>query len=61
MAAADNFESAVPALRIVDDADVEEASFMAEVEKWWGVATQLVQSLGPAVNIIGPILSSFVL
>jgi len=61
MAAADNIESSIPACRVVDDADIEEASFMAEVERMWGIATQVVQSLGPAINVIGPIISAFVL
>jgi len=56
MAAANNIDGSIPAIRLVDDAGVEETGFMKEVERLWGVATKVVQSLGPAINVIAPLL-----
>jgi len=61
MAAYGNVAADIPAIRVVDDAGVEEHGFMAEVERLWGIGSQIVRSMGPVVDVIGPLLASMVL
>ncbi len=50
-AALDNVAAAVPSLRVVDKAGVEEGSFLGEVQRLWNSATQVASSVLPAVEM----------
>jgi hypothetical protein len=60
-AAADNVASRIPVVRVIDDAGVEEASFMTEVGKLWDRGVAVANSLMPAIEVIGPMIASLML
>lgn len=60
-AALDNMADGVPAIRSVDDAGVEEESFIAEVERVWNSAKRVASSVATAVETVGPLLSAMTL
>jgi len=61
MAAADNTASAVPAVRCVDAAGVEELGFMEAVMATWKNAVSVATSVAGAVDVASTLLSALVL
>lgn len=61
MAAAGNVAADIPAVRLSDDAGVEEHGFMQEVERLWSLGVSIARSVGPVVDVVGPLLASLVL
>jgi len=61
MAAAGNVAADIPAVRMVDDAGIEEHGFMAEVERLWGLGVKIARSVGPVVDVVAPLLASMVI
>lgn len=58
-AAADNICHNVPPIRCVDDAGVEEASFVNEVIRLWGVATRVAAGVTSTISAVSTALAAF--
>jgi hypothetical protein len=61
LAAMGNVAADIPAIRVVDGAGIEEHGFMLEVEKLWNLGVSIARSVGPVVDMIGPLLAGLVL
>lgn len=58
-AAADNLCHNVPPIRCIDDAGVEEASFIDEVIRLWGVATRVAGGVTSTISAVSTALAAF--
>lgn len=57
-AASDNMAAAVPAVRCVDEAGVEESNFVEEVVRIWRNVCSVVTTVRGAVDVVAPLLGA---